>query len=150
MLTAMTLTPFSSVEASEQEQKIVIHDILNDNIFDLVNAPSGESYSLDLCFDAQDVIFKVQSTDQTPVTVHSFALSELETALEDYALICESYKNAVRTLPSEQIETIDMGRRGIHNQGAEELQDCLKDHILIDQETARRFFTLISLYKNDK
>lgn len=149
MLTKMTLTPFSEVQTSEQEQKIVIHDILKENTFDLVNAPSGQSYGLELCFDEQHIIFKVQSTDQTAVTVHSFALSELETALEDYALICESYKNAVRTLPSEQIETIDMGRRGIHNQGAEELQDCLKEHFIIDPETARRIFTLISIYINN-
>jgi uncharacterized protein (UPF0262 family) len=70
-------------------------------------------------------------------------LSGLRKLVKDYALICESYNAAIRDAPPSRIEALDMGRRGLHNEAAELLQELLAPQIAIDNETARRLFTLV-------
>ena len=77
------------------------------------------------------------------VRQHHMSLSPLRKLIKDYALICESYYAAIRDAPPSQIEAIDMGRRGLHNEGGEILKKALEAHFVIDNETARRLFTLI-------
>ncbi|HRP11530.1 MAG TPA: UPF0262 family protein, partial [Terricaulis sp.] len=77
------------------------------------------------------------------VVLHHMPLSPLRKLIKDYAFICESYHNAIRSAAPSQIEAIDMGRRGLHNEAAEVLQEALAERFAIDNETARRLFTLI-------
>ena len=84
-------------------------------------------------------------TDHLPerVVLHHLPMSALRKLIKDYTLICESYHNAIRTASPSQIEAIDMGRRGLHNEAAEVLSEALGDKIKVDVETARRLFTLV-------
>ena len=63
--------------------------------------------------------------------------------MKDYFLICESYFEAIRTATPSQIEAIDMGRRGVHNEGSRILMERLEGKIRVDMQTARRLFTLV-------
>jgi uncharacterized protein (UPF0262 family) len=63
--------------------------------------------------------------------------------IKDYFLVCESYFDAIKTSSPSQIEAIDMGRRGLHNEGAQMLQERMSQDVQLDQGTARRFFTLL-------
>jgi uncharacterized protein (UPF0262 family) len=63
--------------------------------------------------------------------------------VKDYFMICESYYEAIRSATPSRIEAIDMGRRGIHNEGSRTLMDRLKGKIIVDFDTARRLFTLV-------
>jgi uncharacterized protein (UPF0262 family) len=78
------------------------------------------------------------------LAVHILSLTPFRGLLKDYFLICESYYEAIRTATAAQIEAIDMGRRGLHNEGAQFLQDRLKGKVECDSDTARRIFTLIT------
>ena len=77
------------------------------------------------------------------VMAHLLSLTPFRRIVKDYFLICDSYYKAIRTSTPSQIEAIDMGRRGLHNEGAELLVERLKEKIEIDFDTARRLFTLI-------
>ena len=81
--------------------------------------------------------------DGTPVMAHLLSLTPFRRIVKDYFLICDSYYKAIRTATPSQIEAIDMGRRGLHNEGSELLMERLKEKIEIDFDTARRLFTLI-------
>ena len=77
------------------------------------------------------------------MVAHHLSLSPFRRIVKDYFMVCESYYAAIRTAPPAQIEAIDMGRRGLHNEGSELLRERLKGKIDIDFDTARRLFTLI-------
>ena len=81
-----------------------------------------------------------QGSEQTEI---SLSMRPFRKLIKDYFLICESYFDAIRSATPSRIEAIDMGRRGLHNDGAAMLKDALKDKITIDEETARRLYTLI-------
>ena len=89
------------------------------------------------------LIFQVTTRDNTPAGEFHLSLSPMRQVIKDYFEICESYFRAVTSLPPAQIEAIDMGRRGIHNEGATQLQERLAGKIETDDLTARRLFTLI-------
>ena len=74
---------------------------------------------------------------------HILSLSPFRTLIKDYFMICDSYYQAIRTATPDKIEAIDMGRRGLHNEGSELLRERLDGKIEIDLDTARRLFTLI-------
>ena len=74
---------------------------------------------------------------------HMFSLTPLKRIMKDYFLICESYYEAIRTAPPSRIQAIDMGRRGLHDEGSQVLSERLAGKITIDLDTARRLFTLI-------
>lgn len=87
--------------------------------------------------------FRISDQGETELSTFTLSLSSLQSIIKDYFLICESYVNAIRTLPPSRIEAIDMGRRGLHNEGADLLRDRLADKVTMDKDTARRLFTLI-------
>ena len=89
------------------------------------------------------LIFDVALEDGSPHVKVALSLTPLRKVIKDYFLICESYYKAIRTAPPSQIEALDMGRRGLHNEGAGELQKRLEGRIETDFDTARRLFTLI-------
>lgn len=131
----------------EQERKVAIFDLLEDNSFDLPQrsdrpVPDGP-YRLDLGIKERRLVFGVQTEAHDPAGEFHLSLGPFRQVVKDYFQICESYFDAVKTLPPSQIETIDMARRGIHNEGARVLQERLEGKAEVDIDTARRLFTLI-------
>ena len=131
----------------EQERKVAIFDLLEDNTFTLPKrddrvVPDGP-YNLQLSIREKRLIFDVATTDGQKAGEFHLSLGPFRQVVKDYFQICESYFDAVKNLPPAQIETIDMARRGIHNEGSRVLQERLEGKVDIDTDTARRLFTLI-------
>ena len=131
----------------EQERKVAIFDLLEDNSFALPvrdgrQVPPGP-YQLDLSIRDRRLVFDVTDPEHGRAGEFHLSLGPFRQVVKDYFQICESYFDAVKTLPPSQIETIDMARRGIHNEGARVLQERLDGKAEIDIDTARRLFTLI-------
>jgi uncharacterized protein (UPF0262 family) len=131
----------------EQERRVAIFDLLEDNAFDL---PTREGrtlapgpYRLHLGIRDGRLVFDVTSEEAEKVAEFHLSLGPFRQVVKDYFQICESYFEAVKRLPPSQIEAIDMARRGIHNEGARVLQERLDGKALVDVATARRLFTLI-------
>ena len=126
----------------EHERAVAIYDLLEDNSF----APAGHDggpYALHLSITENRLVFDIRREDGAPVMAHLFSLTPLRRIVKDYFMICDSYYKAIRTATPSQIEAIDMGRRGLHNEGSELLMERLKEKIEVDFDTARRLFTLI-------
>jgi uncharacterized protein (UPF0262 family) len=131
----------------EQERKVAIFDLLEDNSFALPvrdgrDVPPGP-YRLGLSIKERRLVFDLAQEDESPAGEFHLSLGPFRQVVKDYFQICESYFEAVKTLPPSQIETIDMARRGIHNEGARVLQERLEGKADVDTDTARRLFTLI-------
>lgn len=131
----------------EQERKVAMFDLLEQNSFSLASrddrlAPDGP-YHLNLSIRDKRLVFDVETTDAQKAAEFHLSLGPFRQVVKDYFQICESYFDAVKTSPPGQIETIDMARRGIHNEGSRVLQERLEGKAEIDTDTARRLFTLI-------
>ena len=131
-----------SNEDVEHEREVAIYDLLEQNTFMPVGHEGGP-YALHLSVNANRLVFDIRLQDGTPVMAHLFSLSPLRRIVKDYYMICDSYYQAIRTATPDKIEAIDMGRRGIHNDGSHILIERLKDKVTVDLDTARRLFTLI-------
>ena len=125
----------------EHERRIALFDLKEANSFAVKGQDRGP-YNLGLSVHEGRLAFDVADAQGERVTIHHMPLSPLRKLIKDYAFICESYHNAIRSAAPSQIEAIDMGRRGLHNEAAEVLADTLAERIEIDNETARRLFTL--------
>ena len=128
----------------EHERAVAIYDLVEDNAFAPVGHDCGP-YCLRLQVADNRLIFDIRTEDDRPVVAHHLSLSPFRRIVKDYFLVCESYYQAIRTASPSQIEAIDMGRRGLHNEGSELLLERLKDKIALDFDTARRLFTLITV-----
>lgn len=131
----------------EQERRVAIFDLLEDNVFALPdragrNAPSGP-YKLNLSIAERRLVFAVYTQNDKIAGEFHLSLSPFKQVIKDYFQICVSYFDAVKKLPPSQIEAIDMGRRGIHNEGSRLLMERLEGKVETDMATARRLFTLI-------
>jgi uncharacterized protein (UPF0262 family) len=126
----------------EHERAVAIYDLLDDNSFAPIDHDGGP-YALHLSIAENRLVFDIRNEDGTPVMAHLLSLTPLRRIVKDYFLICDSYYKAIRTSTPSQIEAIDMGRRGLHNEGSELLMERLKEKITVDFDTARRLFTLI-------
>ncbi len=126
----------------EHERKVAIYDLLEQNSFAPVGHDGGP-YALHLSIDANRLVFDIRREDGTPVVAHLLSLTPLRRIVKDYYMICDSYYQAIRTATPDKIEAIDMGRRGIHNEGSRILMERLKGKVTIDIDTARRLFTLL-------
>ena len=131
-----------STPDTEHERAVAIYDLLEDNSFAPLESEDGP-YGLHLSIAENRLVFDVRREDGTPLTAHLLSLTPFRKIVKDYFLICDSYYKAIRTATPSQIEAIDMGRRGLHNEGSELLMERLKEKIEIDFDTARRLFTLI-------
>ena len=131
----------------EQERKVAIFDLLEKNTFKLPNkATKGNlkgPFKLNLAIRDKRLVFDLSAAAGEKVTEFHLSLSPFKQVVKDYWSICESYYDAVKNLPPGQIETIDMARRGIHNEGARILLERLEGKAEIDYDTSRRLFTLI-------
>ena len=126
----------------DHERQVAIYDLLEMNSFAPVGHGGGP-YALHLSINGNRLVFDIRLEDGTPVMAHLFSLSPLRRIVKDYYMICDSYYAAIRTATPDKIEAIDMGRRGIHNEGSQILMERLKGKVVIDLDTARRLFTLI-------
>ncbi len=126
----------------EHERAVAIYDLIEDNSFALADHGEGP-YALHLAITENRLVFDVRRQDGAPLVAHLLSLTPFRKIVKDYFLICDSYYKAIRTATPTQIEAIDMGRRGLHNEGSELLQERLKEKIEVDFDTARRLFTLI-------
>jgi uncharacterized protein (UPF0262 family) len=127
---------------AEHERRIALFDLKEANSFAVKGEARGP-YVLTLAMADGRLALDVASQDGAGVCVHYVAMSGLRKLIKDYALICDSYHDAIRNATPSRIEAIDMGRRGLHNEAAEVLQMALADKFAIDLETARRLFTLV-------
>jgi uncharacterized protein (UPF0262 family) len=126
----------------EHERDVAIFDLLEKNSFAL-EGHDGGPYTLHLSLADNRLVFTVGDTDHAPIQHVMLSLSPFRRLVKDYFLICESYYQAIRTQPASKIEAIDMGRRGLHDEGSILLMERLKGKITIDLPTARRLFTLL-------
>ncbi len=144
-LTAITLDEHSVVQRSraiEQEREVAIYDLLEANMFRPEGSPGGP-YRLTLGMEENRLALDIALEDGTPHGKVLLSLAPLRKTVKDYFLVCESYYKAIRTAPPYQIESLDMARRALHDEGARELQVRLEGKIETDLDTARRLFTLV-------
>jgi uncharacterized protein (UPF0262 family) len=127
----------------EHERAVAIYDLIADNSFALVDTARTGPYRLGLAIDGSRLIFDVRTADGAPIVAHILSLTPLKKIVRDYYIVCDSYYEAIKTAMPSRIEAIDMGRRGLHDEGSRLLQDRLSGKIVVDAGTARRLFTLI-------
>ncbi|GBD44481.1 hypothetical protein HRbin40_01970 [bacterium HR40] len=126
----------------EHERNLAIFDLLECNSFRLKEGFPGP-YALDLSLRDATLILRVKARDGADQLEIGLPVRPLRRVIKDYFLICDSYYQAIRGATPSRIETLDMARRGLHDEGSEILKDILADRVEIDFETARRLFTLV-------
>lgn len=131
----------------DQERKVAVYDLLEQNVFGLPEVEDKEvpagPYHLFLSIRDGRLVFDIQTEADEKVVEFHLSLSPFRQVVKDYFQICAAYFDAVKRLPPAQIEAIDMGRRGIHDEGSRVLQERLEGKVVVDTATARRLFTLI-------
>jgi uncharacterized protein (UPF0262 family) len=126
----------------EHERATAIFDLLEQNSF----APAagvGGPFHVHLAMEGPRLVFDIRAADETPVDKVALAVAELRPIIKDYFLICESYNHAIRNAPLSKITAIDQGRRALHDEASAMLRERLAPQVAIDNDTARRLFTLI-------
>jgi uncharacterized protein (UPF0262 family) len=126
----------------EHERRVAIYDLLESNRFVLAGDYTGP-YRVHMGMAEHRLVLDVRDTEDAPLTRIQLPLTPLRRIIRDYFTVCESYYEAIREGAPSRIEAIDMGRRGLHNDGSDVLRERLAQHVEIDRETARRLFTLI-------
>lgn len=127
----------------EHERAVAIFDLIEENSFGPVNDPGSGPYRLKLSLVEARLVFAIRRENGEDVATHILSLTPFRRVVRDYRMICDSYYEAIRAATPSRIETIDMARRGVHNEGSQTLMDRLAGKIEIDFDTARRLFTLI-------
>lgn len=127
----------------EHERAVAIFDLIEDNSFRPAGDDRSGPYRLRLSVVDSKLVFVISREDGEAVVTHILSLKPFRRVVKDYFLICESYYEAIRSSTPSQIEAIDMGRRGLHNEGSQTLMDRLSGKIEVDFDTARRLFTLV-------
>ena len=147
-LGAIEIDPASLASTSaeiEHERRVAIFDLLEQNLFRPEGAMTGP-YSLRLSLEETRLALSIEGPDFA--RTHLLSLNPFKGIMKDYFMVCDSYHEAVRGASPGQIEAVDMGRRGLHNEGSDLLRERLQGKVEVDHETARRMFTLIcALYR---
>ena len=126
----------------EHERAVAIYDLIEENSFAPVDHDEGP-YALRIGIKENRLVLDIRRENDKPVIAHLLSLSPFKGIVKDYFMICDSYYAAIRTATPDKIEAIDMGRRGLHDEGSRILQDAIKRKVTVDFDTARRLFTLI-------
>jgi len=135
----------------EHEREVALFDLLEENVFILKSQDATDAahpqgpFHLKLGLSEDRLIFDVRDTAETPRREIVLGVRPFRMIIKDYFMVCESYFDAIKASPPLQIEAIDMGRRGLHNEGAQMLKERLAEHVELDQGTSRRFFTLLCI-----
>ena len=128
----------------EHERAVALFDLLERNTFELSGEgaiPSPYHVSLALKYDR--LVFVLSTPKDELIQDIVLSVRPFRSIIKDYFMICESYFDAIKTMSPTKIEAIDMGRRGLHSEGAEMLKERLSEYIVLDHDTARRLFTLL-------
>ena len=133
--------PVTSPEM-EHERRVAIFDLLEENSFHPKNSKSGP-YIVNIALKEGRLVFDVSRTNGMPRGTYSFSIKPFRRIIKDYFMICEAYHDAIRTATTARIEAIDMGRRGLHNEGSRLLEDSFRNMVELDFNTSRRLFTLV-------
>jgi uncharacterized protein (UPF0262 family) len=144
-LVAVLLDPGSigaGTPDQEHERAIAIYDLIEQNSFALPEREEGP-YSLFLSLSERKLVFEVRHESGPVLVTHLLSLTPFNRLIRDYQMICDSYFQAIRTASPAQIEAIDMGRRGLHDEAAVVLKERLSGKVEVDHDTARRLFTLV-------
>jgi uncharacterized protein (UPF0262 family) len=128
----------------EHERRVAIFDLLESNFFELKENLPGP-YRLLLSLADRALVLSVRTVEDEVLSDIRVSLTPFRRLIKDYFMICESYYEAIRNATPDRIETIDMSRRALHNEGSELLQEKLEPFAELDLETARRLFTLVSV-----
>ncbi|MBV9062301.1 MAG: UPF0262 family protein, partial [Alphaproteobacteria bacterium] len=123
----------------EQEREIAIYDLLEENHFQPSGSPGGP-YKLILSIEESRLVFDIRLQNDTPHGRILLSMTPFRRVVKDYFMICESYFKAIRDAPPSQIETLDMSRRGVHDEGSKLLVERLQGKVTLDTDTARRLF----------
>jgi len=126
----------------ERERKVAIFDLIEENEFAVEGRRDGP-YALHLSIVDNRLMFDIRREDETPLVAVGLSLSPFRKVVKDYWQICESYYEAIKHATPSRIEAIDMARRGLHNEGSDLLRERLVGKVTLDDNTARRLFTLI-------
>lgn len=128
----------------DHEREVAVFDLLEDNSFYPLDHEGGE-FALKISMVACRLVMEINRPDGTHVVTHIMSLTPFRRLVRDYFQVCDTYYQAIKTQTPGQIEAIDMGRRGLHDEGANVLMEKLVGKIAIDLKTARRLFTLIAV-----
>ena len=126
----------------DHEREVAILDLLEANSFALDGRDEGP-YKLTLAIVEDRLVLSVGNDTADPLVTHVLSLSPFRRLIKDYFMVCDSYYAAIRSAPPSRIQSIDMGRRALHDEGSRLLMERLKGKIGVDHDTARRLFTLI-------
>ncbi|KPL54710.1 MULTISPECIES: UPF0262 family protein [Hyphomicrobiales] len=126
----------------EHERAVAIYDLIEENHFEPCGHDGGP-YRLRIGLIDNKLRLEIVDTGSDGTFTHILSLSPFRKIVKDYFMVCESYYAAIRSSTPAQIEAIDMGRRGLHNEGSKVLMDRLADKVTMDFDTARRLFTLV-------
>jgi uncharacterized protein (UPF0262 family) len=141
-IASITIDPGSlATPDAEHDRNVAIFDLLEENTFKVVGHDGGP-FHIVLSLADNRLVFDI-SEGGAPVRKVMLSLTPFRGVIKDYFLICDSYYDAIRNATPSQIEAIDMGRRGLHNEGSQLLRDRLVDKVELDFDTARRLFTLV-------
>jgi uncharacterized protein (UPF0262 family) len=144
-LIAIALDPASITRVNpniDHEREVAIYDILDANSFALAGRDDGP-YKLALAIVEDRLVLSVGNEAAEAIVTHMLSLAPLRRVIKDYFIVCDTYNNAIRSAPPSRIQSIDMGRRALHDEGSRLLAERLKGKIEVDHDTARRLFTLI-------
>jgi uncharacterized protein (UPF0262 family) len=128
----------------EHERRVAIFDLLEQNSFQ----PDGDftgPYNVLMGMEENRLALDIRDLDDKHLTRVLMPLTPFRRIIKDYFTVCESYFQAIKTATPSKIEAIDMGRRGLHNDGSDLLRERLDGKIIVDNETARRLFTLVCI-----
>jgi len=126
----------------EQERRAAVFDLIEENRFRLVQGHLGP-YNLHLKLEDGRLVFDLRTLDGWPVTEVRLPLTPFSRMVKDYLMVCSSYYQTLRETPLSHIEAVDVGRRGLHDEGALLLSELLRSRVEMDHPTARRLFTLL-------
>lgn len=130
----------------DHERRVAIFDLVEENSFEVIRATEAGyhgPYRLKLAIQEGRLLFDLKTDSHQDIVCFRLAMSPFRRIIREYLSICDRYYEAIKSASPSQIEAIDMGRRGLHNDGSQLLRDRLEDKIKLDQQTARRLFTLI-------
>ncbi len=129
----------------EQERKSALFDLLNNGKFKLYNKNETGPYKINIKLLEWKLLLKVVDLFDDSITDLKISISGVRRIIRDYQIVCDNYVEAIKTAPLKKIEAIDVGRRSIHDEGAEILTEAFKEKVELDMDTARRLFTLVSI-----
>ena len=130
----------------KQERAIAIYDLIENNFFELKN--HNGPYQLFLAKEARHLLFDVRSKENKTLNSFYLAMGPFRRLIRDYKQVCENYYEAIRTKPPSQIQSVDVGRKALHDEGATLVIERLDGKISMNNETARRIFTLICILRS--